>query len=266
MSRARTRHFVYPVTFHYHLIPGFVSSCPVTGDVIAATEISNPKFGGKEMPYTQMELFNTVEKTQTIAEKITRYGVKGLGDNELMVELVRPYISPRTDVRKTAHAILEAINSNIAPTLDDLTRIKGVSKELASGILIALEFGRRKGEKPAMAITSPGDIYKETYHFTHEAQEHFIVMALNGAHEIIFTKSITTGIVNMSLAHPREVFADAIKKRATAIVVVHNHPSGMLEPSTDDISLTKRIRHAGDILGIKVLDHVMFTFMIQSGF
>lgn len=110
------------------------------------------------MNYTQLDLFGNIETQQTIAEKIAQYGVKGLGDNELMVELVRPYISPRTDVRKTAHAILEAINSNIAPTLDDLTRIRGVSKELASGILIALEFGRRKGEKPAMAITSPGDI------------------------------------------------------------------------------------------------------------
>lgn len=110
------------------------------------------------MNYTQLDLFGNIETQQTIAEKIAQYGVKGLGDNELMVELVRPYISPRTDVRKTEHAILEAINSNIAPTLDDLTRIRGVSKELASGILIALEFGRRKGEKPAMAITSPGDI------------------------------------------------------------------------------------------------------------
>ena len=249
-----------PCDIHYHLIPGFVSSRPVAGDVITATEIANPEFlEVEEMAYTQMELFETFEKTQTIAEKIAQYGVKGLGDCELMVELIRPYLSSRADAKRTANEILDALNCNVTPSLTDLTSIKGVSKELASGILIALEFGRRKGEKTARSITSPNDIYRETYHFTHEEQEHFIVMALNGAHEILFTKCITTGIVNKTLAHPREVFSDAIKARATAIAIAHNHPSGTLEPSDDDISLTKRIRLAGDILGIKVLDHLIIT-------
>ena len=160
---------------------------------------------------------------------------------------------------RTVQEILDAMNSNIELSLEDLTCIKGVSKELASGILIALEVGRRKGEKSERTITSPDDIYRETYHHAHDEQENFIVIALNGAHEILFSKSVTKGIVNKTLAHPREVFSDAIKARATAIAIVHNHPSGNLEPSDDDISLTKRIRLSGDILGIKVLDHLIIS-------
>ena len=211
------------------------------------------------MTYTQLDLFEPVEKPQTIAERIAQYGVKGLADNELITELIRPYLSSRADARKTAQEILDAMNSNIELSLEGLTCIKGVSKELASGILIALEVGRRKGEKSERTITSPDDIYRETYHHAHDEQENFIVIALNGAHEILFSKSITKGIVNKTLAHPREVFSDAIKARATAIAIVHNHPSGNLEPSDDDISLTKRIRLSGDILGIKVLDHLIIS-------
>ena len=211
------------------------------------------------MAYTQMELFETFEKTQTIAEKIAQYGVKGLGDCELMVELIRPYLSSRADAKRTANEILDALNCNVTPSLTDLTGIKGVSKELASGILIALEFGRRKGEKTARSITSPNDIYRETYHFTHEEQEHFIVMALNGAHEVIGTIVATVGLLNRTIVHPREVFSDPLKMRAAAIAIAHNHPSGNIEPSQDDKDITVRLVKCGELLGIRVLDHIVFT-------
>lgn len=212
------------------------------------------------MNYTQLDLFENFEKQQTISEKIIQYGIQGLADNELMVELIRPYLPPRIDAKETASEILAILDTNVIPSVQDLLNIKGVTSNMASGILIALELGRRKGEKPTTRrISCPNDIYRETYHFTHEAQENFIVIALNGAHEILFIKCITTGIVNKTLAHPREVFSDAIKARATSIAIAHNHPSGMLEPSDDDISLTKRIKFAGSILGISILDHLVIS-------
>lgn len=202
------------------------------------------------MNYGQLDLFGAIEEKQTIAERIMQYGIKGLGDRELIEGLISPYISKKVDSRKLADTILEAMDRNSAPSIDELKAIHGVSKELASGILIALELGRRKGSKKKRDITCPADIYSEIRHYADNEQEHLIVMALNGAHEIIFTKRVSTGLVNRTIVHPRETFTDALKERASAIVIAHNHPSGNLEPSNDDKDVTIRIQKAGDLLGI----------------
>lgn len=89
--------------------------------------------------------------------------------------------------------------------------------------------------------------------------ERFTVLTLNGAHEVIRVHVVTKGLVNRTLAHPREVFRPAIKDNAVAIVVVHNHPSGNLIASDDDKELTKRLMDAGEIIGINVLDHVIVS-------
>ena len=111
------------------------------------------------MNYGQLDLFGAIEEKKTIAERIMQYGIKSLGDKELIEALISPYISARIDLRKLADTILEAIDRNSAPSLDELKAIHGVSEKLASGILIALELGRRKGEKGTKAITCPSDIY-----------------------------------------------------------------------------------------------------------
>lgn len=211
------------------------------------------------MNYGQLDLFGAIEEKRTIAEKIMQYGVKGLGDRELIEGLINPYLSARMDSRKLADTILEAMEGNSVPSLEELKSIHGVSTELASGILIALELGRRKGEKRKKAITCPADIYREIRYYTDDEQEHLIVMALNGAHEIIFTKRVSTGLVNRTIVHPRETFADALKERASAIVIAHNHPSGNLEPSNDDKDVTIRIQKAGELLGIRLLDHLIIS-------
>ena len=211
------------------------------------------------MNYEQLNLFGTAEEKQTLAEKIMQYGVKGLCDRELIEGLINPYLSARMDSKKLADTILNAMDSNTALTIDELKSIHGVSTELASGILIALELGRRKGEKRRKAITCPADIYSEIRYYADNEQEHLIVMALNGCHEIIFTKRVSTGLVNRTIVHPRETFADALKERASAIVIAHNHPSGNLEPSNDDKDVTIRIRKAGELLGIGLLDHLIIS-------
>ena len=82
---------------------------------------------------------------------------------------------------------------------------------------------------------------------------------LNGAHEVIGTIVATIGLLNRTIVHPREVFADAIRNRAAAVAVAHNHPSGNTEPSNEDIEVTERLKKAGDLLGIRVIDHIVFT-------
>ena len=96
------------------------------------------------MDYRQLDLFSTASEKQTIAERIMQYGVRGLGDRELIEGLISPYLSARMDSRKLADTILSAMDGNTAPTMEEPKAIHGVSGELASGILIALKLGRRK--------------------------------------------------------------------------------------------------------------------------
>ena len=117
------------------------------------------------MDYRQLDLFSTASEKQTIAERIMQYGVRGLGDRELIEGLISPYLSVRMDSRKLADTILTAMDKNTTLSLEELKAIHGVSDELASGILIALELGRRKGEKRKRAITCPSDIYSEIRYF-----------------------------------------------------------------------------------------------------
>jgi len=90
-------------------------------------------------------------------------------------------------------------------------------------------------------------------------QEVFAVMSLNGANEPIKTRWVTVGLLDCNQVHPREVFADPLMDRAASIIVAHNHPSGTLEPSPEDLAITKRLQKAGEVLGIKVLDHLIVT-------
>lgn len=101
-------------------------------------------------------------------------------------------------------------------------------------------------------------------------KEHFWVMGLNTKNTIIYIDLVSLGSLNSSIAHPREIFRIACIKGVNAIVTVHNHPSGDPEPSRDDIALTKRLKESGEILGIKLLDHVIigktthFSFVDQK--
>ncbi len=94
-------------------------------------------------------------------------------------------------------------------------------------------------------VTRPEDIIPHVAYLKDKRQEHFICITLNGAGEILGTRTITLGLLNHSLVHPREVFADAITDRAASIICVHNHPSGSLEPSSQDIAITNQSRMQG---------------------
>ena len=96
-------------------------------------------------------------------------------------------------------------------------------------------------------------------HYADRKQEHFLSVSLNGAHEIIAVRVVSIGLVNRTIVHPREVFADPLTDRAAAVVVAHNHPSGQVQPSMEDRDVTRRLKSAGDTLGMKLLDHVVFS-------
>lgn len=120
------------------------------------------------------------------------------------------------------------------------------------------EIVSERNAKYAATIRCPADVYDVLTRYTTKRREHFLVLTLDGSHTVIRIHIASIGTVNRSLVHPREIFIKAITDSAAAIVVAHNHPSGHTEPSSEDDAVTKGISEAGEILGIKVLDHMIF--------
>jgi DNA repair protein RadC len=117
----------------------------------------------------------------------------------------------------------------------------------------------RKTAKEIFQLLACPDVLFLIRHIADRTQEHFLCISLNGANEVIAVRTVSVGLVNRALVHPREVFADPITDRASAVIVAHNHPSGNLNPSQDDLNVTAQLKAAGNTLGIKLLDHIIFN-------
>ena len=109
------------------------------------------------------------------------------------------------------------------------------------------------------AVCSPLEIAEQCWDFRKKDKEHFAVFFLNTQNQITSREIISMGTLNTSIVHPRECFKTAILKNSASVIFAHNHPSGSLEPSAEDISVTKRLCDAGKLIGIEVLDHVIVT-------
>ncbi|WP_288646247.1 DNA repair protein RadC [uncultured Pediococcus sp.] len=189
----------------------------------------------------------------TVQEKIAYYGTSGLTDKDLIAQMLN---LNKDD--KLANKILKLLSENVTSVYDTLIK-NGVAKEKSATISAAFELAKRFDKtRKLKQITVPSDAWREVRHFNNPDQEQFVVIGLDGAHQIKYTKVVTVGLINKTLVHPREVFADAIEKRCSAIIVAHNHPSGNLEPSSDDKLTIDRIIKAAKILGISVVDSLVF--------
>lgn len=191
-------------------------------------------------------------------ERLERLGPSALSDKELLMLIIGSG-SQKRDVEELAGDLLEKMDRMPSISCDEIIKIPGIGIAKASAISAALELGRRRTRRKAISISSPGDIYREIRHYSSREQESLVVMLLNGAHEVISVFVATVGLLNRTIIHPREVFASAIRERAAAIAIAHNHPSGNVQPSEDDKDVTMRLKKAGEILGIKVIDHLVFT-------
>ena len=108
-------------------------------------------------------------------------------------------------------------------------------------------------------IETPEEVYKLVKRYAGARQEHFILLTLNGAHDVVSISIISIGLVNKTIVHPREVYIKAICDNAVAIIVCHNHPSGETYPSDEDRLITLELYNAGKIIGIPLIDHIIFT-------
>jgi DNA repair protein RadC len=192
-------------------------------------------------------------------EKMRTRGPQALSDVELLSILLGSG-NRSIDVITLAQRLLTILDrAGAAPRIDQLCLVEGIGPAKATKIVAALEFSRRRIRPRGHKIAFPTDVYPLIRHIADRQQEYFLCISLNGANEVIAVRTVSVGLVNRTLVHPREVFADPITDRASAVIVAHNHPSGNLVPSEDDLAVTRQLKDAGTTLGIRLLDHIIFN-------
>ena len=192
-------------------------------------------------------------------ERLVSDGPRSLSDAELLAVILNTGIKGK-GVAELAGELLTMLDRNKdIPTVDTLSKLSGMGLSKACAVAAMLEFGRRRWGAIGFAVRHPSEIYTLVRHNADRKQERFLSLSLNGAHEVLSVRVVTIGLVNRTIIHPREVFADIIQDRASAFIVAHNHPSGRVCPSGEDDEITEQLARAAEILGLHFLDHLIFS-------
>ncbi len=200
-------------------------------------------------------------------EKLLALGADAISNAELIAILLGQG-TPKMNAVELAKLLLRSFGSLEAlsnASLAELQQVKGIGQAKAVSLMAAFQLYRNlqkeKAEREIISFRDPASVAKAYQPvFGHLMQESFYVILLNTKLERIKDFRITTGTLDASLVHPREVFNPAVKYKAKGIIVLHNHPSGQLTPSAADREITKRLVQSGKILDIPVYDHIVITY------
>ena len=204
-----------------------------------------------------MKKIKSIPEFDRPREKMEQKGAKALSSLELLAVLLGSGIKGK-DVFEVAKDILKLAQDDFENlSLEKLKNIEGVGLAKACQIMAAIEFSKRFLIKDGIKIKNVDDVARLTEELKDKKQEYFLSFTLDGASNLIQKRTVFIGTLNHSIVHPREVFADAISDRAAGIIFVHNHPSGNIDPSKEDIAITNRLLEVGKIVGIEVIDHVI---------
>ncbi|MFS8158828.1 MAG: RadC family protein [Candidatus Roizmanbacteria bacterium] len=214
--------------------------------------MKNVKFGIKSLP-------SHLRPREKLAEK----GPEALADFELLAILLRTGYAGH-DVISVSKDILKKYPLkklyDLSP--NEIIAIKGIGLSRGSTISAAIELAKRIFSiEASVSITKPEDVVNLVSEIRNKKREHMIALYLDARNRLIKKHTISIGLLNASLIHPRETFMEAIACNAASVILAHNHPSGSVEPSEEDVAVTKRLIEAGKILGIEISDHI-----IVSGF
>lgn len=199
-------------------------------------------------------------------EKLILKGKAALSDAELIAILIGSGSLEKSAVELSRH-VLKGVNNNLGElaklSVNDLKKYKGIGEAKALSIISALELGRRRKEADPLKkdkIVSSRDIYDLMRpHLLDLPHEEFWVVLLNRANIVLKKMAISTGGISGTVADPRLIFKVALENMASAVILVHNHPSGNPKPSDADLVITRKMKEAGKLLEIPVLDHLIFT-------
>lgn len=212
------------------------------------------------------EQFNRLPEEERPYERCMRHGAKQLSDRELLAVLLRTGARGRT-VLELAGDLLrlspekEGFTGLRRKSLEELSAIRGIGKVKAVQIKCVLELARRMAREEAgegIYFRSPASIaeyYMED--LRHKEQEVLLLLMLNQKGRLLREKYMFKGTVNASVVSPREIFLEALSARAVQIILLHNHPSGDVHPSREDKNVTRRVQEAGELLGIRLSDHII---------
>lgn len=204
-------------------------------------------------------------------EKFLQKGSYGVTDAELLAIIIGKGVKNKSALELAKEILnkignLRKLNQKTVSEIERLS-IKGLGRAKIISMLAALELGRRslsKKNDEQIIFKDPKDIYDYYYPLISGLRhELFKVVAVDGRNAHINETTISKGILDASLVHPREVFKFALNENASAIFLVHNHPSGILKPSEDDLKVTERLRSAGELMGIRIVDHIIIA---EKGF
>lgn len=197
-------------------------------------------------------------------ERLLSVGASNLSNEEL-ISIILGTGTKNKSVKELSYDILKSIKtlSDLKEySINKLTKIKGIGKTKAISLVAAIELGRRvystNTEKHKVKMTTSKDVYmyfKEK--LENKKQEYFYVLYLDTKKNLIEKKMIFKGTVNTTITHPREIFKEAFNLSSSAIICVHNHPTGDSFPSNKDIVFTNRLKKTSSILGIEFLDHII---------
>lgn len=217
---------------------------------------------GRRLPESMLAM----DKDQRPRERLAARGVASLSDTELITVIVGSGVKDNRvqDIGSQLLSLLDRKRNEVS--LPDLLSIRGLGTVKAGQIMAAFEFVRRKLAPAKLRISFPGDILPFVLQYADRRQEYFLCASLNGAHEVTAVRIVTIGLINRTIIHPREVYADPLIDRAAAVIVAHNHPSGNVEPSGEDREVTARLSAAGETLGIDLLDHIIFSQVAYYSF
>lgn len=196
-------------------------------------------------------------------EKLLKHGVQKLSNAELMAIIIRTGVAERTAVELSQDILnyFDGLNGLFNLSVEELKNIKGVGLAKAAQIITLTELSKRllvSREEDKSVVQTPQDVVGLVMpRLRFLEQEVFGLVLLNIKNQVISTPFISKGGLNSSIVHPRDVFKEAIRRNSAAIILFHNHPSGVPTPSEEDIDITKRLIEAGELIGINVLDHIV---------
>ena len=195
-------------------------------------------------------------------ERLKRSGVSVLSDAEVLALVLGSGVRGSNVLDLSNRLLKQGLRRLSSLSLQELQVLKGVGFAKACQLKALFEFSNRfsKLERNGYStiVRSSEDVHNMFYdELKDKKREHLYVLLLDTKNKVIGRKLVSVGTLNQSLVHPREVFKEAIKASANAIILVHNHPSGDCEPSAEDEEITRKMREAGEVVGVKVLDHVI---------
>ncbi|MBU9711023.1 DNA repair protein RadC [Bacillus tamaricis] len=208
-------------------------------------------------------MIRDVPKSERPRERMIRDGAQSLSNQDLIALLLGSGTKTESVINLAAHVLkhFDGLRLLKEASVKELQDIKGIGEAKAVTLKAALELGKRVQQstfEDRYTIRSPEDVanymMEEMRHLT---QEHFVCLYLNTKNHVIHKQTIFIGSLNASIVHPREIFKEAFRYSAASIVCLHNHPSGEVAPSHEDMEVTKRLVQCGKMLGIDLLDHVI---------